>query len=497
MAERVLVIGAGIGGLALALALKKSGRDVVLIERDPPPPDIPPEAAFDQWQRPGVPQFRHAHILLARVQTLLRDRHPEVHQDLLRAGLELSRVQEVLPAGQRDHYSPEPGDEDLLHFWGRRPTFEYVLRTHVGRLPNVSILHSSRVTGLVTETKGGEVHVRGVTLVRGGTEETLHADLVVDASGKRTKTPEWLEKQGVKIERDSNPSRFVYACRHYQLKDPGVGLPRLDGGGNLDFLGYATFYGEHGSFALTFGCPVDEKDLAAAMHRPEGFQALCGQLPVLERWVEASDAKTKVLGAGLFENRWTRFGAAGGARLLGFFAVGDSYIETNPMYGRGCSAAFMEAHVLAEVLDATKEPAERARRYYANAGAMLKPYYDLSVATDRMYHLRARLSRGERLTPGERLLNWGYEAAWMPAVQSSMAVAREMVKSAEMRELSSAGTRLAVVFQLLLALIRTLFGARPASLPVAQPRRTELLGLLPAHEDDGVPAGAVEASLDP
>ncbi|HVW30298.1 MAG TPA: hypothetical protein VHC69_33300 [Polyangiaceae bacterium] len=497
MAERIAIIGAGIGGLALSLALKKTDREVVIVERDPEPPDIPAEEAFERWQRHGVPQFRHAHILLARVQTLLRDHHPEVHADLLRAGLELSRIEEVLPPAHRDHYALEPGDADLLHFWGRRPTFEYVLRKHVARLPNVRFVHSARVVGLDVETKDGEVRVRGLKVARAGGEETVPADLVVDASGKRTKSPEWLKALGVETDVDSHPSRFVYACRHYRLRDPASSPPRLDGGGNLDFLGYATFYEEHGNFALTFGCPVDEEHLAAAMHRPEGFDALCQQLPVLARWVALSEPTTKVLGAGLFENRWTRYGAARGKKLLGFFPVGDSHVETNPMYGRGCSAAFMQAHALAGVLTAVADPAERARRYYATTQTLLKPYYELSIATDRMYHMRARLARGERLAGNEKLLNFGYEAGWQPAVQRSLLVAKEMVRSAQMREISSLTTRMAVVLQLLFALLRSLLGARAASPAEAPPRRGEILRLLPAHEDGGAPARAVEASLDP
>jgi 2-polyprenyl-6-methoxyphenol hydroxylase-like FAD-dependent oxidoreductase len=504
-AERVAIIGAGIGGLAFALALKDRDDEVVIIERDPEPPDIEPTEAFEKWQRPGVPQFRHAHIVLARAQTLLRDRYPELHADLLRAGLELSRLEEVLPASHRDRYERQPGDRDLLHFWGRRPTFEYVLRRHVGRLPNVRFLHSAKVTGLSLEATEREVRVRGVKVSKEGAEELVAADIVVDAAGKRTKSPEWLEPHGVAIERDSRPSGFVYACRHYQLKDRKDSRPRLDGGGNLDFLGYATFYAERGSFALTFGCPVDEKELAAAMHRPEGFDALCAQLPVLKEWTSMSEVKSKVLGAGLFENRWTRYGTRGGRALLGFFPVGDSHLETNPMYGRGCSAALMQAHVLAEVLREVSDPEERLRRYYATTRTMLQPYFELSVATDRMYHMRARLSRGEPVTFGERLLNWAYEAAWMPAVQSSELVAREMVKSAQMRELSSLSTRLAVVYQLILALILTMLGRKRAAPAVAGPPRVELLKRLPAHVDDpgkspeggGGRAGAMEPSSMP
>ena len=497
MAERIAIIGAGIGGLALSLALKKTDREIILIERDAEPPDIAPEEAFDRWQRPGVPQFRHAHILLARSQTLLRDAHPEVHADLLRAGLELSTMREVLLPAHRDHYSAEASDADLQHFWGRRPTFEYVLRRHVARLPNVRLLCSARVVGLDAEATDDTVVVRGVKVSRAGGEEIVPADVVIDASGSRTKSPEWLDALGVKTEKDRHPSRFVYACRHYRLRDPNASPPRQDGSGNLDFLGYATFYEEHGHFALTFCCPVYEEKLAAAMRRPEGFESLCRQLPVLSRWVAASEPTTTVLGAGLFENRWTRYGATGGRRLLGFFAVGDSHLETNPMYGRGCSAAFVQAHVLADVLIAAKDPAERAARYYARVRTALKPHYELSITVDRMYHVRARSTRGEPLTAVEKFMNVGYELGWLPATQESLLIAKELVKSVEMREISSLGTRIAVIVRVLLALMRTLLGLRQQRPNTPNlPQRRDVLRLLPAHEKGGGPAAA-EASLDP
>jgi len=87
ISERVAIIGGGIGGLATALALKRTGCEVVIIERDAEPPNIAPDAAFDEWARPGVPQFKHAHILLSRLHTLLRDHHPELLAELRKAGL--------------------------------------------------------------------------------------------------------------------------------------------------------------------------------------------------------------------------------------------------------------------------------------------------------------------------------------------------------------------------------------------------------------------------
>jgi 2-polyprenyl-6-methoxyphenol hydroxylase-like FAD-dependent oxidoreductase len=479
-AKRVVIIGGGIAGLASALALKGSGHEVVIIERDPEPPSIAPEAAFETWQRPGVPQFRHAHILLARIQTTLRDRHPELLAELLDAGLYLSTVEEILPPSDYTGIQPMAGDGDLLHLWGRRATFEYVVRRHVGRLSHVQFVHSARVEGLVTELAEHEVRVRGVEFTRADSREVISADLVVDASGRRTRAAEWLAAHGVKTETESKPSGFVYACRHYRLKEPHTAPPRQQGGGNFDYLGYATFYAEHGNFALTFGCPEEETELAAAIRRPEGFDALCAQLPVLRHWTSQSDVTTKVLGAGRFENRWTRFGIDENRPLLGFLAVGDSQVETNPMYGRGCASAFVQADVLAEALRIKEDPTERARFYYERSRLLLQPYFDLSVATDKMYRTRANLRRGQSIPFPERVINYAYENAWLPATRTSPLMAREFLRSVQMREIASPpSVKLAVLFHLLRAWIGSWFGRR--SLPAMGPSRAEFLQRLEAN----------------
>ena len=485
--ERVAIIGGGIDGLAAALTLKHSGREVVVIERDAEPPAIAPGQAFDAWSRPGVPQFRHAHIVLSRVYTLLRDHHPELLAELRAAGLELSQLPELLPESHQKNYQPEPGDDDLLHIWGRRPTFEYVLRRHVGALPHVRFVHSARVVGLACETGQRELRVRGVELSRGGKREVIEADLVIDASGKQSKCPQWLEALGVKLAVVSKPSGFVYSCRHYRLKDETAPLPRRDGGGNLDYLGYATFYAEHGNYALTFGCPVEEKELAGIIHRTEGFEALCSQFPVLKRWIGESVVTSRVLGAGRFENRWTRYGARGGRELIGFLPLGDSHIETNPMYGKGCASAFVQAQVLAAVLRESKDPRQCAAEYYRCTRQELQPAFDLCVGTDRMYHVRARLSRGLPLTLAERFLNWGYEEGWLPALNASPLVAREMIRSMQMRGLSSLRVRLAVAAELIRALIGSAFRrTRPPQLLIAPPR-SEFLRSLPRHREEVTP----------
>ena len=84
--ERIVVLGAGMAGLWSALALASEGRDVVLIERDPPPPDGGAEAVFEHWRRRGASQLRHSHAFLARLHELIAREHPALLQALKRAG---------------------------------------------------------------------------------------------------------------------------------------------------------------------------------------------------------------------------------------------------------------------------------------------------------------------------------------------------------------------------------------------------------------------------
>jgi 2-polyprenyl-6-methoxyphenol hydroxylase-like FAD-dependent oxidoreductase len=489
---RVAVIGCGIGGLATALALKNSGYEVVLVERDAEPPEISADRAFTDWNRPGVPQFRHAHILLSRLQTVLRDRHPGLLDELKRAGVELSSLDQVLPEPHNSAYEPQPGDEDLQHLWGRRATFEYIARRHVERLPHVTIIHSARVEGFVTEASGEAVEITGLELLREGKREVLKADIVVDASGKHTKSPEWLRSLGVTVQVEATPSDYTYVCRHYRLHDPSQSPARRGTGGNLDYLWYGIFYAEHGHFSVAFACPTAEEELAGIIRSEQGFDAVCRQIEVLRHWTSLAESTTKVLGAGRFENRWFRYGARGGRQLLGFFAVGDALAQTNPMYGRGCSAAFVQAHALAQTLEERRDALASARRYDERTRALLRTHFDFCVVGDRMYLARAKRKRGLPLPVRDKVVDHLFERAWVPAMRDSLFVARELVKAMQMRDVSSLPVRLLMVFFILLAWVRNGFKReKPAPLALG-PARQELLDSL-SPSTNPAPSGEVTA----
>ena len=69
MPQTVLVVGAGIAGLCCALALGRSGRRVIVAERDGPLPSGGADEAFHDWKRNGVGHLRQSHAFLARLRS--------------------------------------------------------------------------------------------------------------------------------------------------------------------------------------------------------------------------------------------------------------------------------------------------------------------------------------------------------------------------------------------------------------------------------------------
>src|ERR1700761_7888301 len=124
MTEQVLVIGAGMAGLWTALAFAPTGREVVLLERDPPPPDGDADAAFSDWTRRGVGHLRHSHAFLARLRLIIRDAHPQLLEELLAAGCRDLGFEGGLTDIHKRAYVPAAVDKDLAVLTSRRTTLE-------------------------------------------------------------------------------------------------------------------------------------------------------------------------------------------------------------------------------------------------------------------------------------------------------------------------------------------------------------------------------------
>ena len=384
-APHIVVIGGSIAGLASALALAGGGRRVTLLEKDPAPLPATPLEAFESWQRPGSPQTRHAHAFLARLRNLLRERAPELLAELLAAGAEELRFENGLPPGLRG--TPVlPEDDAFTLLACRRTTFEWALRRHVVTKELAELRDGVEVTGLLGDA-GARPSVRGVKLrERDGRANELAADLVVDASGRRSKLPAWLAELGAPpLRSESAPCGIFYSSRFYRLRD-GAAAPPIQGpiAADLGYLKFAIFPGDSRIFSVTLAASPDDEALRALM-RDEAFAAAAAALPTVRDWVDPavstpiSDVHT------LASLRGTRrfFVERGEPVALGVAAVGDALIHTNPIVGRGCSLAFVGAWLLA---DALREHSGDARGFAlaldAAVAREIVPWYEAQRAQD-------------------------------------------------------------------------------------------------------------------
>jgi 2-polyprenyl-6-methoxyphenol hydroxylase-like FAD-dependent oxidoreductase len=408
MSERVLVLGAGMAGLFTALALAPGPRQITLLERDPPPPDGGPDDAFFDWKRRGVGQLRHSHGFLARMRAVIAARHPALLEQLREAGCREIAFTEMTPVGLRAAYRPQAGDDEMVILTSRRTTFELLLRRYVETLPGVAITPDAFVRALTIEpAANGALQVAGVSFERGGRTWTLDADVVVDAQGRLSDAYAQLVEAGAHVADESEPCGILYFTRHYRRTAADPPPARATATGDLSYIKYGRFPGDNGCFSITLAVPEAETELRLAVMRPEVFDRICALLPGIAEWVapDGAEAISSVFGMGDLENHWRRFVSADQRAVLGFFAVGDSLVRTNPLYGRGCSFAAVESEVLGQVLDETPDPAVRARLYDTRIWTALRPYYEDMCAQDRGAIRRAHEARdpGHRRSMAQRL----------------------------------------------------------------------------------------------
>jgi len=185
--SHAVVIGAGMGGLTAAAAAARHFEHVTVLERDALPAQAEP--------RPGTPQARHAHALLAGGLQALNTLLPGFEDDLWRAGA-VPMSSGLDTRMERPGFDPFPSrDLDIRAYAMSRPLLEFVVRQRVQGIANVQIRSGCRVLGVLANVQGHEVTgVRCET--EGGGVHDLSADLVIDASGRGAPTLELLTSTG-------------------------------------------------------------------------------------------------------------------------------------------------------------------------------------------------------------------------------------------------------------------------------------------------------------
>lgn len=370
---RALVIGGSLTGMLAAAALAETMAEVIVVERY--------ELPHGPLPRQGVPQARHAHLLWSGGARAIEELLPGATERLLAAGARHIGVPEdlvVLTSGGWLTRFPEQ-----QHFLScTRDLVDWVVRDLAGAKPRVRTLPGRTALGL----RGTTTRVTGV-LVRGGRrEETLEADLVVDASGRASAMPRWLDRLGLPAVRtDVVDSGLGYASRLFHAPPGTGGFPAVnvqaDPRQHVPGLNGTILPVEDGRWLVTLsgtrgGQPTGE---------PAAFEAFARSLrhPVIGDLVTRATPLTEVTVSHSTANRRRRY-----ERMHvwpdGLVVLGDALATYNPLYGHGMSVAAQHALVLRDQV-ARNPGSGLARRVQRAAARATDAAWTLAGTQDLRY----------------------------------------------------------------------------------------------------------------
>ncbi|MBX3058094.1 MAG: monooxygenase [Anaerolineae bacterium] len=370
--KRAVVIGASMGGLLAARVLANHFEQVTLLERDSFP------AAGEN--RKGVPQGRHAHAVLAQGLTIMEKHFPGLIDRLVSLGADYGDVSE-LARWYHEGGCHQPTRSGINAINVSRPLLEAEVRARVLALPNVQAVEGCDVLGLLSTPDNGRV--TGVRIIRrkaGSAEESLMADLVVDASGRGSRTPAWLEGLGYErpLEEEVKVGLTYTSCQYRRKPEhiPGVNAvimasspenPRvgvlLSMEGNRWMVTVAGYLGvqatpDHAGML----------EYARGLDDPAIYQVIKDAEPL-------SEPATHKIPSNL-RRRYDRL-----ARFpQGYLVMGDALASFNPVYGQGMSVAALESAALDDCLAQGDD--RLAERFFKQAGKIIDIPWSTAVGND-------------------------------------------------------------------------------------------------------------------
>lgn len=339
-----VIVGGGMAGLLVARVLSEHCNSVTIIERD--------RFTDAPVLRPGVPQGSHVHALLTRGQQLFEELLPGIISEITSTGARV--IDHVNDRKRLVSYGWQPRfPSELRMLLVSRATLELYVRRRVLAIPNVSLVQDARVEELLAD--GGKVI--GVALTEGEAEESrqILGDIVVDASGRSSNAPEWLETLGFgTVEEMIVDAKWGYASRFYAYPDNwpydfqniimwpqlrrtdkqrtrGGVLSPLEGGKCI-----VTLVGNSGDIP-----PRDD----------QGYLAFAESLVSqdIANFIKSTKPISPITVSRSTANRWRRYD-----RLKkspdNFLVIGDAVAAFNPVYAQGISCAALEAKEVAREL---------------------------------------------------------------------------------------------------------------------------------------------------
>lgn len=376
---QAVVIGGSIAGLTAARMLAGAFDSVTIVERD----HLPQSLEF----RAGAPQARHAHMLLPRGQAILEQQFPGLTDELIDSGaVAVHPSGDVLVFEDGDWYRP-PAPSGQISLACSRPLLEDVVRRRLKNDPRVQILEGTEALGLRADAQSR--HVQGVTVrARGAAASVreLPASLVLDASGRASRAPQWLRELdfcppqewtinafvGYTTRLYRRPKNFAQGWKalHVRLSPPdhtrgGLIIPLEGERWQVALVGIAR---DHP--------PTDE----------DGFMAYARSLPTsrLYEAIAAAEPLTSPYGYRHTANRLRRYDRLP-CYLEGFLICGDAACTLNPVYALGMTAAVAGGPALERALQqytGSNNLDGLAATFQRELGRAITPYWRLATRND-------------------------------------------------------------------------------------------------------------------
>ncbi|MBX9777060.1 MAG: FAD-dependent oxidoreductase [Xanthobacteraceae bacterium] len=367
--DHAIVIGGGIAGLLAARVLADHFRQVTLIERDRLPA---PES------RKGVPQGDHVHCMLAKGQEILAQLFPDLLPSLIAGG--------AIPADMGLHFHwhhhgvwKTRFDSGIAITFFTRPFLESQIAERVRALPNVRVFDASAEQLLIDRDVGRAL---GVAIRSSSDAPTsIHADLVVDAGGRGSQTPQWLEPAGyVRPAESAVQVNISYASRLYRAPRAKrewhalhvTSLPPSKRQGVIfavegDRL-LTTLVGLHGERPP--GGDAGYLDFARSLAIPDNHQVIANADPL-------TPIATLRFPANL-RRHYERL-AAFPDRLL---VMGDAVCTFNPIYGQGMTVSALEAMALGRLLQVDNDLTGVCRKFRKQVADIIDTPWQLATGED-------------------------------------------------------------------------------------------------------------------
>ena len=372
-----IVVGASLGGLMTARALSTHFQQVTIVERDTV--NRQPESRHSQ------PQTQHLHGLLPGGFQAMMNYFPDLKQALADAGANvIDFTKEMIwytHGGYRKSFAM-----DLPAVTMSRPLLEYLVRERVLALPNVTLIDKCTVRQLTTTADQQRVTGISVQLKGAMQADSLEADLVVDVSGRGSRSSHWLKDLGYVAPTTTEVKVKVgYATRSFK-RDPA------DTRSKKWFI-FTPEAPKEKQFCAVFPVEGDRWIMSAGgwhgeheLKDGQSFMEFVRNLPIPELYdvIRQAEPLSDIVHY-KFPSSLRRHYENLNRFPLGYLVLGDAISSFNPIYGQGMTSATMQAVALDKLLAKGTPDSKLAKRFFKQAATVVNIPWQMAVGEDFRY----------------------------------------------------------------------------------------------------------------